>query len=89
MPIIVPPHRAHPDDGRIGFGDDGVGYAEQNSEEKAHSPARPGQACCAYYKSDGKSRDKRRRDGGLFIRKAHRQHDPDIYRAKHQTADET
>ena len=74
------------DDGRECFGDDGVGKAEQNSEEQAGEPSGPGQFYVANYKSQREARDERAEHGGSLIGKGERNHHGGIDAAENQSA---
>src|SRR6266849_6756045 len=79
---------SHADDRCKGFCDDGVRDAQQQAKEQAHRPARPWQPGRAYDEPNPEPRDKSRRDGSPFIRKAHRQHNSNVYGAEHQSAED-
>jgi len=74
------------EDGRECFGDDGVGKAEQNSEEQTGEPSGPGQFNVADYEAECEAGDECAEHGGALVGKRERNHHGGIDAAENQSA---
>src|ERR1051325_6653127 len=75
--------------GNVLVGDDGVGKADQQTEQETHQPARPARELdAANDESNGKATAKSAEQCRRLVRERHRQHEDDIQRseddARHQ-----
>jgi hypothetical protein len=78
---------AEDENGGVGFGDDGVGEAEEEAEEEAGCPVGEGEACRADDEADGEAVEECARQGRPFVFEGEREHGGGGERAVDEAAD--